>query len=110
MANEKTKKNSAAIAHVVTYTLPFIAITRNPIALLLICVSHFAIDRWRLARYLCYIKNFLSPPEWWYSWEDCQGTGYHKDRPAWMTVWLMIIADNLMHVVCNGLAIHYFGG
>lgn len=109
MANEKTKANFAAVCHATTYTIPFIAATQSPIALAIICVSHFVIDRWRLARYLCYAKNFLAPSEWWHPWEECSGTGYHKDRPAWMAVWLMIIADNLAHVICNAIAIQYFG-
>jgi hypothetical protein len=133
MANEKTKKNVAALAHVLTYTIPFFFLTQSPIALLLIASSHFVIDRWRLARYVCWLKNFLAPPRtidnerqvttggqvilvpkitgiWWRPWAECAGTGYHADRPPWMTVWLMIITDNTMHVLCNGLALYYFGG
>lgn len=44
---------------------------------------------------------------WWHDWKDCVGTGYHKDRPAWMAVWLLIIADNAMHLLMNHLAIRY---
>lgn len=110
MANEKTKKNLAALAHVATYVLPFLFLTQSITALAIIAGSHFVIDRWRLARYVCWLKNFLGPRTYWYQWSECSGTGYHKDRPPWMTVWLMIIADNTMHVICNGLAIYYFGG
>lgn len=140
MANTKTKKSSAALAHVVTYTLPWLCLTTSWKALLVILVSHFVIDRWRLARYICWIKNFMAPA--WIevhrplchckdkkdgstcdlcgktelvrcvrnrSWHSCQATGYDPDRPAWMSVWLMIIADNTMHVICNALAIKYLG-
>jgi len=110
MANEKTKKNVAALAHVLTYVLPFLFITQSPIALGIIVVSHFVIDRWRLARYVCWFKNFLAPKGQNRPWSECQATGYHADRPPWMTVWLMIITDNAMHALCNGLAIYYFGG
>lgn len=123
MANEKTKKSVAALAHVVTYTLPFLFLTQNWRALLIIAGSHFIIDRWRLARYVCWLKNFLQPPTvevtqtpygdhdewtWNHPWSECSGTGYHQDRPAWLAVWLMIITDNLMHVSINALALRYF--
>ena len=123
MANEKTKKSVAALAHALTYTLPFLFITQSPVALAVICSTHFIIDRWRLARFVVYAKNFLSPKytgskaqllatdtpavTWWHPWTECVGTGYHKDRPPWLTVWLLIIADNTLHIVINGLAIKF---
>lgn len=108
MANEKTKKSVAALAHVVTYTAPFLWLTRSPLALAIILGSHFVIDRWRLARYVCWAKNWLAP-ERNRPWSECSATGYSPDRPAWLAVWLLIIADNVMHVVINGLAIQHFG-
>jgi len=137
MATTKTKKSVAALAHVVTYLLPWLVLTTSWKALLVIGGTHFVIDRWRLARYVCWIKNFLAPR--WIevhrplchckdkegascslcgemelvrrvrnrSWRSCQATGYDPDRPMWMSVWLMIITDNLMHVACNALALKY---
>ena len=32
-------------------------------------------------------------------------TGQHEDRPAWMAVWLMIIADNTIHLAINAAAV-----
>ncbi len=61
MATEKTKRSLAAIAHVATYFLPFLALTTSWKALLFIAGTHFIIDRWRLARYICWAKNFLAP-------------------------------------------------
>jgi hypothetical protein len=120
MASEKTKKSAAALAHAVTYTLPFLLITLNWKALLFVCVTHFFIDRWRLIRYVCWAKNFLSPK---YveiiqtdqpvklarnlPWAECSATGYPPGKPAWMSVWLMIIADNCAHIILNGVAIKY---
>lgn len=169
MANTKTTKSVAALAHVVTYTAPFLLLTQSWMALSFILVTHFVIDRWRLARYVCWVKNFLAPAKtiarssinpytteeglttfkdgrglatevgqviknageyllvvslptesnpqlvarpfkkWYYPWSECSATGYHKDRPAWMSVWLMIITDNVFHVICNGFAITYLG-
>jgi hypothetical protein len=128
MAQEKTKRFSVALLHALTYALPFLLVTQSAPALLVIVSTHALIDRYRLARYVCWVKNFLAP-KWIegyfevhddgspiavrirnYPWEDCVGTGYHKDRPAFLTVWLLIITDNLMHVLINGLAIEYLGG
>lgn len=108
MAVEKTKKSAAALAHVVLYTLPFLAITRSTAALAFILGTHFVIDRWRLARYVCWAKNWLAPSGWNKPWAECQATGYTPDKPAWMAVWLLIVVDNTMHVICNAVASTYF--
>jgi hypothetical protein len=127
MANEKTKKNMAAAAHAIAYSLPFLFLRPSLAAWVFIVGTHFVIDRWRLARYVCWAKNFLAPrwtrnltaigspfekPSpidfiWWNTWSECSGTGYHKDRPAWLAVWLMIIADNTLHILCNGIALRF---
>ena len=132
MATAKTKKSTAALAHVLSYTLCFVPLawdsglhlsTLRWKALLFIAATHFIIDRWRLARYVCWAKNFLAPryievlhpedhPEsgktkgWIRNapWSECSGTGYDSSKPPWMAVWLMIIADNCFHVVCNAAA------
>jgi hypothetical protein len=41
MAAEKTKKNLAAFAHVVTYILPFLFLTHSITPLLFIASTHF---------------------------------------------------------------------
>lgn len=106
MANEKTKRSTAAFAHAFTYTLPFFLLTQRPVPLLVILGSHFVIDRWRLARYVVWAKNWLAPTRN-LSWKECTGTGYAPDRPPWLAVWLLIIADNTLHVICNGLALRF---
>lgn len=107
MATEKTKQNLAAAIHASTYTLPFLFLEASGWALFVIAWSHYFIDRYRLARYVVWFKNFSAPPGFNPSWEQCKATGYPPDRPPWMTVWLMIIADNVLHVLCNGLALAY---
>lgn len=102
MATEKTKRTIAAAVHAVTYTMVFLFLTRSPLALAFICLTHFAIDRWRLARFVIWFKNMP-----WQPWADCAATGYHKDVPPWLAVWLLIICDNTLHLICNGIAIHY---
>lgn len=106
MANEKTKRSVAAAVHALTYALPFLLLTRSPLALLIIVATHFVIDRWRLARFVVWLKNQLAPSTWRYPWKECEGTGYHSSRPPWMAVWLLIAADNAMHVLINAIAIY----
>ena len=104
MANEKTRRSVAALAHVVAYCVPFILLQASTLALVAIAGSHFIIDRWRLARYVVWLKNWMGPNR---PWSECAATGYPPERPPWLSVWLLIIADNLMHVVSNGLALRY---
>lgn len=144
MAQRKTTSSVPAAAHAIVYTAPFWLLMPSWWAMLLVGGTHFVIDRWRLARYVCWAKNFLAPYEtlgeavrrsemrqgciyrvtpatrggvvphegdryrevtrWVHPWSECIGTGYHKDRPAWLAVWLLIIADNTLHLAFNGLA------
>ena len=106
MANEKTKKSFAAACHAFMYSLFFLLICSWQ-AWLVIMVTHFVIDRWRLAKYVVWAKNFMGSRKYWYPWSECSGTGYHQSRPPWMAVWLLIFADNTMHLICNYLAIRY---
>lgn len=109
MAQEKTKQTWAAWMHAVCYTVPFLFLTSSAWALWWIMVTHFVIDRFRLARYVCWAKNWLAPREGRpLPWKDCQATGYDPSRPPWLSVWLLIIADNTLHLLCNGLALAYF--
>lgn len=103
MANEKAKRSVAAAAHAITYALPFLFLTANVWALAFIIGTHFVIDRWRLARYVIWLKNWPWPGS--QPWSQCSGTGYPSERPAWLAVWLMIIADNTLHLICNGVAL-----
>jgi hypothetical protein len=105
MANEKTKRWLPAWAHAVTYGLPYLLVTQSPLALVVIVVTHAVIDHYRLARHIVWVKNLLAPAEYRHPWAECSGTGYHQDRPAWMTVWLMIIADNTIHLAINSAAV-----
>lgn len=105
MAQTKTKHWLPAIVHGITYTVPFVFVTMSLPALLVIAVTHIVIDHYRLARHVIWAKNQLSPKEWRYSWSEGNLTGYHNDAPVWLTTWLMIIADNTMHIAINTLAI-----
>ena len=141
MASKKRTESAAAFAHALTYTLCFLpwlltsasgssAFWRS----FVICATHYLIDRYGLARYVVWAKNFLAPrwmelgafvslpsagndaPPSFYGtgtyvrnlpWSQCQGTGYPTDRPPFLAVWLLIIADNVLHVLINGAALRW---
>jgi len=104
MAREKTRRSIVALLHAVVYVLPFLLLSHSLPALLVIVVSHFVIDRWRLARYLAWLRNWLGPNR---PWSECEETGSPSDRPAYQAFWLMIIVDNTMHVLINAAALTY---
>lgn len=136
MALEKTASSRWAAYHALSYALPFLLLTASPVALAVIVGTHFAIDRWRLARYVCWLKNFVGSG-WtieqasaflgWCArlgrdpvtavvwtpyrrpWSECTKTGYPDSRPDWMAVWLLIFCDNCLHVLINGVAIEFWG-
>lgn len=105
MATEKTKRWWPAWAHAITYGMPFVLLTRSPLALAVIVVTHAVIDHYRLARHIVWVKNFLAPRSHWRPWSECSTTGYPQDTPPWLAVWLMIIADNSMHLAINAGAV-----
>jgi hypothetical protein len=124
MANGKTSKYGPAAVHAIVYSLPFLLLRPSWGAFAVICWTHFLIDRFRLAKYVVYAKSFIAPfSEWidvyeedgiseWepkdrYLWLNCNKTGYAADVPVWLATWLMIIADNTMHLTINYLALRY---
>jgi Protein of unknown function (DUF3307) len=77
MAQTKTQRSWPAIVHAVTYTLPFLVLSSSWTALGVIAGSHFVIDRWRLARYICWVKNQVAPASARHPWAESRATGYH---------------------------------
>ena len=107
MANNKTRQSLAAAVHALTYAMPFLFLWPSLAALAVIVSTHFAIDRWRLARFVIWAKERLGPRSGWKPWADSKATGYPPDVPPWMSVWLLIIADNAMHVAINAAALRW---
>lgn len=105
MATEKATKSLAALAHAATYILPFLFLTTNPKVLLVIGGTHFIIDRFRLARYVVWVRNYPWPGS--KPWAQCRDTGFANGLPPYMSAWLLIIVDNIIHVVINGAALTY---
>ncbi len=113
MASEKTKRLWVAFFHAIFYAVPFVLILDGislP-ALAIIISTHALIDRFRLARYVTWAKNWIAlkfdgdptPP-----WSQCTATGFGPEKPTWMAVWLLIIVDNVMHIVINAVALKVF--
>ena len=103
MATKKTSKSFWALYHAMTYTLPFLFLTQQLWQLFLIMFTHFLIDRFRLAVYLVRIKNILFG-DWREGYERfITPTGYPAETPVFLSVWLLIIADNTIHLLINYL-------
>lgn len=85
------------------YSLGFLLLRPSPAALAVIFGTHFFIDHYRLARYVVMAKNWLGSP---HTQSFSTATGYPESAPAWLAVWLLIIADNILHVIINGLALY----
>jgi len=100
MATKKIKSSFWAFLHAFTYTLPFLFLTNNPTSLFLIFVTHLWIDRFRLVRYVIWFKNQLLG-NWLDPRDKFTDTGFPPETPAWLAVWLMIIADNTLHLLIN---------
>jgi hypothetical protein len=105
MAEHKVRSWPVAILHAVTYTLPFLLLTQSPAALAVIAGTHAVIDRYRLAHYVAMLKNMAGDPRHWRDY--LTHTGYAATTPAWLSVWLVIITDNTMHLLINYFALKH---
>lgn len=115
MANNKTKRFLPAALHALVYSIPFLILDPSLAAFLVILMTHFFIDRYRLARLVVYAKNIILGPhrpcdreyiERW-RWSNCSATGYPSDTPPFLAVWLLIAADNTLHLAINYAALRW---
>ena len=81
-----TEGNIACMVHCVLYTIPFLFIASES-AWFVIFITHFLIDKFRLAKYWLNLVNW--------------------DFKATFPFWLIIIVDNTFHLVINYLSIKY---
>lgn len=102
MASNKTKRSFPCLIHVLCYSLPFLLIGSLN-AVLVIGITHFLIDRWYLGKYVVFAKNWVTNPS--LRWENCKQTGTSSDVPIWFSFWLMVVADNTMHLTINYFAL-----
>jgi hypothetical protein len=137
MAQNKTKANLPAFCHALIYSAAFWLLAvhaHHPwMCWLTIFITHFLIDRYRLARYVVWAKNWLGPRKAWFRipygsgirlTDVDEGTmrryctapvppfhacpnGYPPAAPIWLSTWLLIIADNTLHLLINFLALRY---
>ena len=107
MANAKLKSWLWASLHGFVYTLPFIFITQSLPARLVIGGTHAIIDRYRLARYVVWFRNQITPKGQRYA---LTATGTSGNTPPFIAVWLLFIADNILHLLINLLAVMYLYG
>lgn len=107
-ANKKTSSWLPAISHAAKYTACFVPVTRNWKALAIIGGTHLVIDHFRLAIPLMWAKNQVGvPSEERYEYSRANA-GYREDTPVWLSTWLMIIADNSLHMTINHVAIERY--
>ncbi len=90
MANEKTKRHGAAAVHAIFYSFPFLLFRPSIAAWLVILVTHFFIDRYRLARYVVWAKNFISPELWWKQAKSGQWSSASNQEGAMWRTWIDI--------------------
>jgi hypothetical protein len=105
MARTKVSKTFAALCHAFIYSVPFLLLSPSLAAIGVISLSHFLIDRFRLARYVAFGKNKLT--DWQLNWADCRATGFPAGMPAVNAFWLMIVIDNIMHLSINYAALRW---
>lgn len=101
---------AAAVSHGTVYTLPFLLLTTDPLPLLVIGGTHVLIDRFRLARHVVWARNQVCPATHRRPWADCRATGFPPEMPAWQATWLMVMVDNVMHVLINSLTLVFLVG
>jgi hypothetical protein len=112
MAVNKTSNWKAITIHALTYSIPFLlpmllgwwALSWS--ALAVIAGTHWVIDRWSLAKYICYAKNWFGPRGSNPPFSETM-LGYNKDRPFVITFWLYVITDNTLHLIINALSLKY---
>jgi hypothetical protein len=110
MAVNKTKFFLVAAIHAVFYTLPFLLLTTNPLALLIICGTHTIIDHWRIAKYwvdFYGIGVFGKLPAWFFKTAPgpCILHVEYNEAPPYLGVWLLIIVDNTLHMCINHIVL-----
>lgn len=98
------------LKHCTTYSILFFFIG-SPLAVAAIFVSHFIIDRTQIVAYLIAFKNgtkkHIEAGELDYYKYDISNFGFAPERPFAISIWLYIICDNLLHIICNYLALKY---
>jgi hypothetical protein len=108
MAVGKVKALFPATIHSVVYSIPFVVLFAPSLpAWLVIVGTHIIIDRYRLAKHVCWLKNWLAPKRPRPFAECKDNNGFEPDTPEHVSFWLMVITDNVMHILINGAALYF---
>jgi len=93
MANNKKKLTVtgelACQLHCITYTLPFLLLTTNILAIVLIYLTHYIMDRTK-------VLNLFMNSKW---------KGNFGKAP--FAPWSIFLIDNIYHITCNFLILKY---
>lgn len=117
MATNKKKKWLPAVVHGIFYTLPFLLLTQNILALSIICITHIIIDHTYIVQKLNQVKNWnFEKVKVFFMKQIGQGKvrstsmdaidGYGL-RPVFIRIWLIILQDNILHLLINYLTLKY---
>lgn len=116
MALNKKKHFWIALIHAFIYTLPFLLVTKSLSALFVIFITHAIIDGTNIVNWLNQIKNWNFQDGFQITSSTILGNfvtspfirdGFSSTRPDYIRVWLIIIQDNILHLIINYLAIKY---
>ena len=102
MATKKTTDSKVATIHAIMYTLPFISLKPSAKSLIGIGVTHFLIDRFRLARYVVWAKNRIAPRKYHHT---VTSSGMPENTPDWLAYSLLFVTDNTLHVLVNAICL-----
>jgi hypothetical protein len=80
----------ACLLHCMLYSLPFLLVA-SPLSVLVIFVTHFIIDKWRIAFWVVKGKNL------WFG----DISAFPPGTPDFISAWIIIIVDNILHVTIN---------
>lgn len=87
------KGELACQIHCILYSIPFLAITDWK-HVLLIYLSHYLLDRTNIIGWFLAIRNGVF---------HTRNFGFTEGRPEFITIWLYIATDNVIHVIGNYL-------
>lgn len=103
----KKKENSfkgylTCLIHCLLYSLPFFLVTGlNGVSL--IFLTHFIIDKYHVIEWFLAVRNNAREE----GKLTIKNFGYGLQRPFAISIWLMIITDNTIHLILNYLFIKY---
>jgi hypothetical protein len=87
MALNKKKNSWICLVHILTYMIPFIFTSINPLGLLLIAVQHYIQDRTYIIAWFCRVTG--------------------KFQPEISRFWGHVIVDNVVHILWMATVAYY---